>query len=186
METNQKTIWAVLLLLLPPLLLSQTNPPPSQKEADVWAPFRFFVGAWQGQGEGKTGVSKGKQNYQFVLRGKFLQVKNESRSEPQEKNQKAEIHEDLGLISYDQARECYVFRQFHVEGFVNQYICKKILDEGKTFIFVSEQAENLPPQFKARLTYKILNPNEFQQTFDLAMPGKDFECYQTGVMKRVK
>ena len=175
-----------MLLLFPPLVKAQMNPPPPQKEADVWAPFRFFVGAWQGQGEGKTGASKGKQNYQFVLSGKFLQVKNESRLEPKEKGQKGEIHEDLGLFSYDRARECYVFRQFHVEGFVNQYICKKILDEGKTFIFVSEQVENLPPEFKARLTYKILNPNEFQQTFDLAMPGKDYECYQSGVMKRVK
>jgi len=176
-----------LLILLPPSLsLNAQNTPPAQKEADVWAPFRFFVGAWQGQGEGKTGASKGKQSYQFVLGGKFLQVKNEARFEPQEKGKPGQVHEDLGLISYDQARECYVFRQFHVEGFVNQYICKKVLDEGKTFIFVSEQAENLPPATKARLTYMVVNPNEFQMTFDLATPGKDYECYQSGVMKRVK
>lgn len=178
--------WAVLLLLVPILLSSQTNPPPPQKEADVWAPFRFFVGSWQGQGEGRNGLSKGKQNYQFVLGGRFLQVKNEARFDPQEKNPKGLFHEDIGLFSYDQARQCYVFRQFHVEGFVSQYVCKKILDEGRTFIFVSEQMENLSPEFKARLTYKILNPNEFQMSFDLAMPAKDYECYQSGVMKRVK
>lgn len=175
-----------ILLLLPPLAPSQMNSAPAQKEADIWASFRVFAGQWEGRGEGKTGVSKGKMEFQFVLRGKFLQVQNESRLEPKDKNAPAEIHEDFGLFSYDQARECYVFRQFHAEGFVNQYICKKILDEGKTFIFVSEQLENLPPAFKARLTYKIVNPKEFQMTFDLATPGKDFECYQSGVMKRIK
>ena len=186
MKKSAVTFLTVLLLVAPVFLSSQTNPPPPQKEADVWAPFRVFAGNWQGQGDGRTGVSKGKQNYQFVLGGKFLQVKNESRFDPQEKNPKGQIHEDIGLFSYDQARQCYVLRQFHIEGFVNQYVCKKILDEGRTFIFVSEQLENLPPTFKARLTYKILNPNEFQMTFDLAMPDKDYECYQTGVMKRAK
>jgi hypothetical protein len=173
------------MFVFPILIFSQTQSS-QPKEPDVWAPFKYFVGKWQGQGEGKNGVSKGKQEYQFVLRGKFLQVKNEARFDPQEKNPKGELHEDMGLFSYDQARKFYVFRQFHVEGFVNQYICKKILDEGKTFIFVSEQLENLPPEFKARLTYNILNPNEFQMTFDLATPGKDFDCYSTGVLKRVK
>lgn len=173
------------MFVFPILIFSQTQSA-QPKEPDVWAPFKYFVGKWQGQGEGKNGVSKGKQEYQFVLRGKFLQVKNEARFDPQEKNPKGELHEDMGLFSYDQARKFYVFRQFHVEGFVNQYICKKILDEGKTFIFVSEQLENLPPGFKARLTYKILNPNEFQMTFDLAAPGKDFDCYSTGFLKRVK
>jgi len=184
---SKKTISIIMVavFIFPILILSQTQSP-QPKEPDVWAPFKYFVGKWQGQGEGKNGVSKGKQEYQFVLRGKFLQVKNEARFDPQEKNPKGELHEDMGLFSYDQARKSYVFRQFHVEGFVNQYICKKILDEGKTFIFASEQLENLPPEFRARLTYKILNPNEFQMTFDLAAPGKDFDCYSTGILKRVK
>ena len=51
---------------------------------------------------------------------------------------------------------------------------------------MSEQLENLQAGFKARLTYKILNKNEFEQTFDLASPGRDFECYSSGVMKRVQ
>ena len=134
----------------------------------------------------RTGCPKGKLTFQFILREKFLQSKNETRFDPQEKNPKGETHEDFGVFSYDRARECYVYRQFHVEGFVNQYICKKVLDEGKTFIFVSERLENLSPEMRARLTYKILNPNEFQMTFDIAMPGADYECYSTGVMKRVK
>lgn len=166
-------------MALPCLIFAQT-----ERNQDVWEPFKFFVGRWEGQGEGKPGISKGKQEWQFVLRGKFLQVKNEARFEPQGKNLEGEIHEDLGFFSFDQIRKKFVFRQFHVEGFVNQYVLESMGDDNKTFIFVSEQIENIPPGWKARLIYKILNENEFQQTFDLSAPGKEFECYSKGVMKR--
>jgi hypothetical protein len=177
---------AAVMITMPAAAAAQANAPTPQKDADIWAPFRYFAGSWQGKGEGKNGVSRGKLTFQFILRDKFLQAKNETRFDPQGKNPKGKVHEDFGIFSYDQARACYVYRQFHVEGFVNQYICKKILDEGKTLIFVSERLENLPPEMKARLTYKILNPSEFQMTFDLAMPGSDYECYSTGVLKRVR
>jgi len=186
MKKTAFAIFAAFVLVSPLPALAQASSPSPQKQADIWAPFRYFAGNWQGQGEGKSGVSKGKLSFQFILGEKFFQSKNETRFDPQEKNPKGELHEDFGVFSYDRARDCYVYRQFHAEGFVNQYICKKVLDDGKTFIFVSERLENLPPEMKARLTYKILNLNEFQMTFDLAKPGADYECYSSGIMKRVK
>jgi len=152
---------------------------------DVWKSFRFFIGRWEGQGEGQGGVSRGKQEWAFVLRDRFLSVRNEAVFDPQEKNPKGERHEDMGVISFDQTRKVYVFRQFHVEGFVNQYVSPGPEADGKTFIFVSEQIENIPSGYKARLTYRIVNENEFEQTFDLAEPGKEFACYSKGIMKRV-
>ena len=171
----------VAAMALPCLVFAQ-----KERNQDVWEPFRFFVGRWEGQGEGKAGISKGKQEWQFVLRGKFLQVKNETSFEPQGKNLEGEIHEDFGFFSFDQIRRKHIFRQFHVEGFVNQYVLESMGDDNKTFIFVSEQIENIPLGWKARLSYKILNENEFQQTFDLQAPGKEFECYSKGILKRKK
>lgn len=159
----------------------------AQRQAqDVWKPFRFFEGRWEGQGEGKPGVSHGKQTWEFILRGKFLQVRNEARFEPQGRNTEGEVHEDFGILSYDAARKKYVFRQFHVEGFVNQYLSDGPGADGKTFVFVSEAIENIPPGFQARLTYRILDDNAFEQTFDLAPSGQELTCYSKGVMKRVK
>jgi hypothetical protein len=40
----------------------------------------------------------------------------------QARNPKGEIHEDEAVISFDRARKVLVLRQFHVEGFVNQYV----------------------------------------------------------------
>ncbi|HKZ36563.1 MAG TPA: hypothetical protein VJ184_02855 [Chryseolinea sp.] len=53
----------------------------------------------------------------------------------------------------------------------------KIMDSSakKTIVFISESIENIPPGFRAKETYQILNENEFTETFELAEPGKDFE-----------
>jgi len=158
--------------------------PPAGQAEDVWRPLRFFVGPWEGRGEGQAGVSTGKQEFQFILNGRYLLVKNIARFEPQEKNPKGETHEDWGIFSFDRNRKAFVLRQFHVEGFVNPYVCERIAGDGKTLVCVSEQIENIPPGWKARLTYEIVNENEFKQTFDLAPPGQDLACYSTGAMKR--
>lgn len=179
---GKKRMVSIIGIFFAILILSSASVVDNQ---DIWGPFKFFVGKWEGSGEGKPGISHGKQEYQFILQGQYLYVKNESRFEPQEKNPKGELHEDWGFISYDRLRKKFILRQFHGEGFVNQYLCESLAEDEKSLVFVSEQIENIPPGWKARLTYKILDDNEFQQTFDLAGPGAEFECYSTGVMKRI-
>jgi len=175
----------VLSLAALTILLSWAAQQP-EKPQDVWLPFKFFAGQWEGRGEGQPGISQGRQEWEFVLDGKYLQVKNVARFEPQEKNPQGQVHEDWGFISYDQMRKLYVFRQFHTEGFVNQYVCPGPSAEGKVFVFESEAIENIPPGFKARLTYRILDETSFEQSFDLAPPGKEMACYSKGIMKRMK
>ncbi len=151
---------------------------------DPWAPFRYFVGSWEGQGEGSPGASTGTQTFEFILNGVFLQVRNRSVFAPQERNLQGEVHEDVGIFSYDKDRQTFILRQFHVEGFVNQYVLESRNLESGMFVFVSESIENIPAGFKARLTYRIVDTDTFEQTFDLAAPGQEFQCYSVGVMKR--
>jgi hypothetical protein len=128
-----------------------------EKKQDVWEPLRFFVGSW---------------------------ARNKSVYEPQDLNPKGEVHEDWGLFSYDQSRRKIVFRQFHVEGFVNQYILDSLSADCKTLGFVTESVENIPSGWRARETYRILNKDEFRETFELAAPEKDFEVYIENHFKR--
>lgn len=177
------------VVLAVPVLASVAAAPLAQEApapADVWAPFRFFVGSWLGQGEGSPGSGKGAQTFEFILRGTFLQVRNKAVFDPRDKNPRGEVHEDMGVFSYDKARKTFVLRQFHVEGFVNQYVLESASPDGRTFVFVSEAIENIPAGFRARLTYRILDPDTFEQTFDLAPAGQEFACYSQGVMKRQK
>jgi hypothetical protein len=152
----------------------------------MWTPFNFFIGEWQGSGQGQPGTSRVERKYEFVLNDKFLFVQNRSIYDPQEKNPKGEIHEDWGLISFDRARETYVFRQFHVEGFVNQYVLDKLAEDGQTLSFVTEEIENISPGWKARETNRILGPDAFIEVFELAAPDKEYEVYSENHFHRVR
>jgi hypothetical protein len=113
-------------------------------------------------------------------------VQNKSTYDPQPKNPKGEVHQDWGMMSFDKGRKSFVFRQFHVEGFVNQYVMTSSSADGKTIVFTSEGIENIPVGFRARETYKILGPDEFIEVFEIAEPGKDFEHYSEGHFRRKK
>lgn len=119
-----------------------------------------------------------------MLNGKFLQARNKSTFAPQARNPKGEVHEDIGFFSYDSNRKRFVLRQFHVEGFVNQYVLQDLAEDGKTMVFVTESIENIPPDWRAKETYRVLNDDEFTEVFELAVPGKDFEVYTKSHFKR--
>ncbi len=152
--------------------------------ADLWEPFRYFLGTWTGTGRGEPGISSTTRTFSLILAGRFVEVKGRSVYEPQEGNPSGEIHEDLGLISYDKARSRYVLREFHVEGFVNQYVLEPPAPGHQNLLFVTEAIENIPPGWKARKTWEILSQDNFHETFDLAGPGESWSCYVTNDLHR--
>lgn len=175
-----KTILSILFACA--IASAQTTPP----KPDAWQPMKYFVGTWEGTGKGESGDSKVEREYKFTLNNKFLQVTHRSSYAPQEKNPKGELHDDLGFFSYDKARKQLVFRQFHVESFVIQYLVRSISDDGKTIVLDSESIENVPKGMRSRETFKILNDNEFTETFEIAEAGKDFVVYAANRFKRRK
>jgi len=172
----------LLVIFLVPALL---QPQPSTGGSPLDS-LKFFVGHWQGTSQGKPGQGKGERNYEFVLGGRFLQVKNKTIYPPQEKNLKGEVHEDIGFYSHDDQRKKFVFRQFHVEGFVNEYVEQQIAPDDRTLVFVTDRIENIPEGWRARETYKIVNQNEYTEVFELARPQKNFELYTQSHWKRVQ
>jgi hypothetical protein len=174
-----KVILCAVLLCSP--LLAQTG-----QQQDVWSPLKYFVGSWEGTAKGQAGNGKVEREYQFVLNGKFLQAKNKSTYPPQEKNPKGEVHEDWELFSYDRSRKQFALRQFHVEGFVNQYKLDAAASNNKTLVFVTESIENIPAGWRARESYQIVSNDEFVEVFELAAPGKEFEVYSENRFKRKK
>ena len=88
---------------------------------DTFQDVAFLVGRWEGQSDGQPGTGTVRREYERVLSGKFIRVHNTSTYAPQPKNPKGEGHQDLGYFSRDGARQRLVLRQFHIEGFVNQY-----------------------------------------------------------------
>lgn len=124
------------------------------------------------------------REYRFVMNGRYLEVRNQSAFPAQPRNPKGEVHEDWGMISYDRSRKTFVLRQFHVEGFVNQYAAEPVRDG--VLRFQSEAIENIPAGYRARETYTVTGPGAFVERFELAEPGKDFEVYTETRFKRKK
>jgi len=177
----KKNITAIMILLMPALMIAQ-----AEKKQDIWEPMRFLEGVWEGKGEGKSGVSNVRHDFQFIMKGKYLFMRTKAVFEPQEKNPKGEVHEDWGIFSYDRSRQKIVFRQFHIEGFITQYVLEEISGNGKTLLFKTEKIENAPPELRARLTFKLLKSDKLEVNFELAFPGKDFDCYSVNVLKRIE
>jgi len=168
------------ILLLPVLANAQLS-----KKDSLWLPLSFFIGEWKGEGKGEPGPGKYERTYQWAMNKRFIEVHNKSTYPPSEANKnKGEVHQDAGYISYDGIRKRFMLRQFHIEGFVNQYRMDSISADKKTIVFLSEAFENIPEGFRARETYKIISRNEFIETFEIAEPGKDFALYTEVRLKR--
>ena len=155
-------------------------------ENDFWEPFSFLVGTWKGKGGGKPGIGEYERTYHFIFDRKFLEIKNKSTYPSSANDPKGEIHEDIGFISYDTIRNCFVLRQFHIEGFVNQYKLESISTDGREIVFVSEAIENILSGWRAKERYQILGKDEFTETFELAPPDESFEIYTSVTLHRSK
>jgi hypothetical protein len=153
---------------------------------DGLGPLRFFVGEWTGTSSGEPGNGMVRRTYELTLNARVLRVENRVVYPPQEKNKQGETHDDIGLITYDRARQRFIYRQAHVEGFVNTYVSDSIPPEVKAIVFTTESIENIPPGWRARETYLITGPETFVERFELAEPGKDFALYSEAALTRVK
>jgi hypothetical protein len=153
--------------------------------SDSLAPVARLVGRWTGTSEGQPGKGRVERSYERVLGDRFIQARNRSVYPPQEKNPKGETHEDIGFLGFDRGRKRIVFRQFHTEGFVTQYVLEPA-DSPDRLVFTSESIENIPPGFRARETHVFSGTDQFEEIFELAEPGKEFEVYSRTRLTRVK
>ncbi len=143
-----------------------------------------LIGNWKGNGSVGESKSEIHSGFNWAMNNKYIEVKNHSEFEPTEKNKDGEIHDDWGMISYDHGRKKIVFRQFHVEGFVNQYILNDSLSNDTVFIFESEIIENFVPGGRARYTLRLEDNSMLKTIFDIGMPGNELQCYGTNLMRK--
>jgi hypothetical protein len=78
-----------------------------------------------------------------------------------------------------------MLRQFHVEGFVNQYVLDGLSTVDR-LVFTSESIENIPAGFRARETYVFSGNDQFEEIFEIAEPGQDFAVYSRSRLTRRK
>jgi len=153
-------------------------------QSDPWAPLRPFEGRWEGDTSGKPGNGTTSREYRFEMNGKFMFQRDKSVYQPADASAKPLVHEDFGIFSYDTDLKKIVWRQFHIEGMVNEYTLDSVSADGKSLEFVTTRIENLPG-FRAKKQYHLISATQIEETFWLAQPGKDFEVYTVAHLKRV-
>jgi hypothetical protein len=151
-------------------------------KADRWEAWRGLVGTWKGTSEGRPGKGTVTLVVGFVLGERYLKM---AGTADYRSAKGASRHEDFGFVSFDRGRSKFVFRQFHVEGFVNQYTLTNDPKADDKIVLTSESCENAPPGMRARETYK-LSGDTLEHTFELAAPGKPFQRYAAATLKREK
>lgn len=151
---------------------------------DIWAAAQGLVGRWEGRAGGRPGIGRQVREYKLILNGRFIMGTNETLWEPTADEPAGEVHEDLTMIGLDGGASQLVMRAFYSEGFVNEYRCVESTNDGRRLVFESDRTENGPPGMRARETLSLIEADELESTFEIAMPGADFALYTHESLRR--
>lgn len=145
----------ITLLLAAPLAAQAPAP-------DPFAPLRFLLGTWVGEGGGRPGQASGEATFSLELDGHAL-VRRSWAETPATQGRAASRHEDR-ITVYPEAgalRALYVDN----EGHVIHYAVTAVPDGA---VLLSEPGPG--PRF--RLTYRRAGADTVALAFDIAPPGK--------------
>ena len=147
----------------------------------------FLIGEWIGTGSGfGNEKSQIESEFNYIMEGKYIEILNDSKFNPTKTKPDGEHHIDKGLISFDENRKLIVYRQFHIEGYINQYVLNDSLSNDTVLVFETETIESFVPGGKARWTIKKIANEQIETIFDVSLPGKEYACYGTNVLRRKK
>lgn len=165
---------ALLTFLLVAPLWSQG----AASKVEAFAPVRFLVGEWKGEGDGLPGQSTGMATFRFELEGKAL-VRRSHADYPAANGRPASHHEDLLTLYSEggQLKALYLDNEDHVI----RYLVSAVPDG---VAFTSEPAPG--PRF--RLTYLRKAEALVTVRFEMASPAtpEAFKTYLEAATRRVK
>jgi hypothetical protein len=148
------------------------------EQDDPWKPFQFMIGDWVGESSAQSQVSgQGEFSLAYDLDKKIL-VRRNRNDVMARAGKDAAVHLDLMIIYPQSQGGPFRADYFDNEGHVIHYGVK--VSENK-IIFESDSTAAGP---RYRLTYVTKPENHLQIDFEIAQPGKDYQRYISGTVKR--
>lgn len=151
---------------------------------DQWQAIQRVLGRWEGAATGRPGTGHQVREYKAILRDRFILGTNRTRWDPTPEHPDGDLHEDMSIINFDPTNGQLVMRGFYSEGFVHIYRCIAAADDASRLVFEAGQVEGGPPGMRARETIAFMNPDALESTFELAMPGGEYEPYTHETLRR--
>jgi len=144
-----------------------------------------FTGLWIGVGSGKWGSSRAEQIFAPVLDGAAICRYGSSTYPVQDLNPKGELHRAVSLIAMTKGGAELELTEYDNEGFIATYSLNLTSSEAhKSWVFNLVHGENLPENFRSRLTFYVPQDNHFTETFELDFGGKGYVKYLTNRLTR--
>ena len=167
-----------LFLVLAILSSIRAQAPATTVTSDPFAPVRFLVGDWTGEGDGRPGQSTGAASFRFEVESKVLVRRSQADSAPAN-GRPAFHHEDL-MTLFDEGGQLKAL-YLDNEGYVIRYLVARV-PEGVAF--TSEPGPG--PSF--RLTYLRKAEAILTLRFEIAPSGNPeaFATYLEAVTRRMK
>jgi hypothetical protein len=148
--------------------------------------FDFLIGNWQGVETGVSGDGIGYRTYSYELGKNYIMEKNQSTFPKSDKKPKGEVHKDIGIISYNSNKKEIIYRSFNIENFTNIFVLNDSLSTETKFVFITREIENNPGIWKARVVIEKISDSEFNELFDIAMDGENFNPFLQNHWYKVK
>jgi hypothetical protein len=151
------------------------------KPDDRWAPLRFLIGEWIGEGTGQPGQSAGGFSFLPDLDKNILVRKNRA-DYPATKDRAAFSHTDLMLVYREPGAIKLRAIYFDTEDHVIHYTVEPSSD-GNAVQFLSDASPSNP---RYRLTYTKTGADTVAIKFEVAVPGKpdSFSTYIAAAARR--
>jgi hypothetical protein len=151
---------------------------------DLWNAAQRLIGRWEGPATGRPGKGRQVREYKSILAGHFIQGSDQTHWDPSTEEPNGSLHEGLAVLSFDRRAGELVMRSFYSEGLIHDYRCRATDDESR-LVFEAAQVEGGPPGMRARETIVLTGSDALESTFELAMPGGDFESYTFERLTRI-
>ena len=167
-----KKLFPILLIFI---LIATLHKSFGQQADSRWDKWKYLIGEWKGEGDGKPGQGKGSFSFLPDLDGKILVRKNHSEY-PANSGKPAIIHDDLMIVYPPGSDVPSKAIYFDNEGHVINY---SILYPESGIVMTSEVVQGFPG---FRLTYHFIDDKTISVKFEIASPSNanDFETYLEG------
>jgi len=170
------------------LLLAHPTRVCAQEDADLrgaarFGPLAWLVGEWQGYGIFPDDTTYIHKRFDYETAGVHLVERTIDIFPPEDLGTDYQLHQDFAVYYRDGSD--YHVKSFFVEGFVWSSTVR-VSSNGDTLLVATDQIENAPPTFRARITFIREGEDGFRGVFELAPDGQTFEVFERQVMRRIR